>query len=68
MEVKTGLYRHYKGTLYTVIGEAVHMETGEQLVLYRETVGEVNKQTIWARPASMFMEDVDGVPRFKYLG
>lgn len=67
-EVKTGLYRHYKGTLYTVIGEAFHTETGEQFVLYRETEGVVNESPLWARPVSEFAEDVDEEERFKYLG
>ena len=65
IEVKNGLYRHHKGTLYTVIGTAVHTETGEQLVLYTETMGGADKGEIWARPVSMFIDDV---PRFKFLG
>jgi hypothetical protein len=33
-ELKTGLYRHYKGGFYTVIGVAFHYHTREPLVLY----------------------------------
>lgn len=68
VEVKKGLYRHFKGEYYTVLDVATHTETGEKLVIYRKTYGEVGKQTVWARPADMFTEEVDGVPRFKFLG
>lgn len=68
VEVKKGLYRHLNGEYYTVLDVATQTETGEQLVIYRKTNGEVGKQTIWARPADMFVEEVDGVPRFEFLG
>jgi len=47
-------YRHYKGGLYEVIDMALHSETLETLVVYR------NLQTglLWVRPATMFLEDV----------
>ena len=47
-------YRHYKGGLYEVIEMALHSETLETLVVYR------NLQTglLWVRPATMFLEDV----------
>jgi len=67
--IKTGVYRHYKGPLYDVIGLARHSETGEQLVVYRPQYGE---RGLWVRPLTMFMEnvDIDGrtVPRFEYTG
>lgn len=47
MMVKLGLYRHFKGTVYEVIGVATHSETQEQLVIYRP-VSDRNK--LWARP------------------
>ncbi len=34
-ELQPGLYRHYKGGTYQVIGVARHSETDEQLVVYR---------------------------------
>jgi hypothetical protein len=60
-----GLYRHYKGNLYTVLGVARHSETGEEFVVYRPEYGE---RQLWVRPRAMFLENVtvDGavVPRF----
>ena len=60
-----GLYRHYKGNAYEVLGTATHSETGERLVVYRPCYGE---RGLWVRPLGMFMEEVEvsGVrqPRF----
>jgi hypothetical protein len=60
-----GLYRHYKGNLYEVVGTVRHSETLEPLTLYRALYGE---HGLWVRPATMFLEDVEigGVqqPRF----
>nr|WP_096666500.1 DUF1653 domain-containing protein [Polaromonas sp. AET17H-212] len=60
-----GLYRHYKGLLYEVVGTVRHSETLEPLTLYRALYGE---HGLWVRPAAMFNEEVviDGVrqPRF----
>ena len=59
-----GLYRHFKGGLYEVIGCAVHTETGEILVLYRIVVG-----VMFARPLTSWNQLVGGpdglrMPRF----
>ena len=60
-----GLYRHYKGNDYEVIGTATHSETAERLVVYRPCYGA---RELWVRPLAMFMEtvEVDGEhrPRF----
>ncbi len=65
LETPTGLYRHYKGGQYEVIGTARHSETLEPMTLYRALYGA---QGLWVRPAAMFNEQVliDGVmqPRF----
>ena len=67
--VKPGLYRHFKGNFYQVIGTARHSETLEELVVYRALYGE---RGLWVRPASMWNELVerDGriVKRFTYMG
>lgn len=64
--VEKGLYRHYKGKYYEVIGEAKHSESGEILVVYRPLYGE---QGLWVRPSSMFEERLpSGVKRFTYSG
>ncbi len=63
-----GLYEHYKGMPYEVIGTVRHSETLEPLTLYRALYGE---RGLWVRPAAMFNETVviDGVeqPRFRRL-
>ena len=65
--IKAGLYRHYKGAQYQVIGTVRHSETEEELVLYRALYGE---KGLWVRPLVMFTETVlvDGKqqPRFAY--
>jgi len=59
--IEPGLYRHYKGNDYEVIGVATHSETEEALVVYRALYGEFG---LWVRPLAMFEQLVDGVPRF----
>ncbi len=64
-----GLYRHYKGMLYDVVGTARHSETLEPMTVYRALYGE---RGLWVRPAAMFTETVtiDGQerPRFEFVG
>lgn len=68
-KVRRGLYRHYKGNMYRVVGEALHSETLEPMVVYRALYGE---RRLWVRPAAMFAGTVvvDGreTPRFAYIG
>jgi hypothetical protein len=71
-QIKTGIYRHYKGKLYEVIALVHHSETVEELVLYKalyET--EFGMDSLWVRPKKMFFEtiEVDGkkVPRFEFI-
>ena len=53
--VAPGAYRHFKGTIYVVVGTARHSETEEALVVYhREGSSE-----LWARPVAMWAETVD---------
>lgn len=65
---KLGLYKHYKGNFYTVIGTAIHSETEEMMVIYKP-----NKEdsSLWVRPEKMFHEqiEVDGkfVSRFEFI-
>jgi hypothetical protein len=64
-ETPLGLYRHYKGGQYEVIGTARHSETLEPMTVYRALYGA---HGLWVRPAAMFTEQVliEGVlqPRF----
>ena len=54
-ELKKGIYRHYKGNDYQVIGLARHSETEESLVVYRALYGDYS---LWVRPLTMFCEQV----------
>lgn len=68
MNLPTGIYQHYKGQQYRVIGVARHSETEEQLVVYQTLYGAFD---LWVRPLSMFLEsvEIDGLqqPRFALL-
>lgn len=62
-----GIWKHYKGGIYHVIGTGKHTETEEDFVIYESADGRV-----WLRPKAMFLEEieVDGmkVKRFEYIG
>lgn len=62
-----GLYKHYKGSVYEVVGVAKHSETLNDLIIYRLVGSEV----LWARPINMWNEGIMSngilVPRFQKL-
>ena len=64
-----GLYEHYKGNLYKVIGVAKHSESLEHMVVYKACHGN---EDLWVRPYNMFCEKITSngtvIDRFKYLG
>ncbi len=68
LELKKGIYRHYKGNEYEVLMIARHSETEEPMVVYRALYGEYG---YWVRPLEMFMEKVEmngvEVDRFQFL-
>lgn len=67
-----GIYRHYKGKKYRVLGIARHSETLEELVVYQALYeSKFGLGAVWVRPKEMFFEKImiDGkeVPRFEKL-
>ena len=63
-----GIWEHYKGGRYRLLGVAYHSETLEPTVIYQALYGEA---ALWVRPASMWTEcvEVDGkcTPRFRLI-
>lgn len=55
-DIKPGVWRHFKGNRYEVLGLAKHSETEEPMVVYRALYGE---HGLWVRPAAMWLETVE---------
>ena len=72
-KVPPGIYQHYKGNHYKVLGVGHHSETLEELVIYEAlyTSQDFGKNALWVRPVKMFVEEVEvngkKVPRFTYM-
>lgn len=49
------IYRHFKGNLYEILAIAMHTETQEDMVVYKEVDGEKT----YVRPLDMFQSKVD---------
>ena len=68
LNIQTGIYQHYKGPKYEILGQAKHSETEEVLVMYRALYGDFG---LWVRPLSMFQEHVivegKNIPRFQLI-
>lgn len=64
-----GIYEHFKGGRYEVIGVAKHSESLEEYVVYKHLDGE---PSLWIRPLAMFEElvmvDGESIPRFRFIG
>ena len=67
-ELKLGLYKHFKGNDYQVLGLARNSETLDYMVIYKALYGDFGT---WVRPISMFLEKVmfegEEIPRFKFI-
>lgn len=53
--IRKGIYKHYKGNRYEVIGTVTHSETLETLVLYKA----LKTDQLWVRPLPMFEEEIE---------
>jgi len=66
--IPLGIYRHYKGNEYEVIGFSKHSETLEDMVIYKALYGDGGT---WVRPLSMWDNqiEIDGktVKRFEFV-
>lgn len=70
MSIELGLYKHYKGNIYEVIGVAIHSETLEEMVVYKATY-QPEGQNLWVRPLKLFLETIiingQSVKRFEKI-
>ena len=66
-DMELGLYKHYKGNIYEVIGVAKHSETLENMVVYKATY-QKEGENLWVRPLQMFLETVivDGIEQKRF--
>lgn len=66
--MKLGIYKHYKGDLYEVIGIARHTETMEEMIIYKALYGDYK---MWVRPKQLFdalvIHNGSKVRRFEYI-
>ena len=75
MTIPVGIYRHYKGPLYLVLGVARHHETGDLEVIYHPIEPHGNdREPMWnRRNLNEFLGYVAGphegtvTPRFHFL-
>lgn len=63
--IRKGIYKHFKGKLYRVLGEGLNTETMEMFVIY-EPLYE-NECKMFVRPKAMFLEVLPVGPRFKFV-
>lgn len=72
--LRCGVYEHYKGKKYLVLGVARHTETGEMMAVYVPLyeLPENGGVQMAARPLEMFTGLVEAGgeprPRFRYAG
>lgn len=68
--MKLGIYQHYKGQRYRVLGVVKHSETLEEMVYYECLYANPSGQ-FWVRPLAMFCGEVvvngTSQPRFRLV-
>ena len=66
--IKLGIYQHYRGNYYQVLGIARHSETLEEFVTYQALYGDFG---LWVRPVAMFLAKIPHesgkISRFKFI-
>ena len=66
--IKMGKWRHHKGVEYETVDVVKHSEILEALVVYKALYKNFS---LWVRPLSMFLEEVEvegkKKPRFRYI-
>lgn len=62
--LKPGIYEHFKGKRYRLLNVARVEKTLEEVVVYQQLYGTGD---VWVRPVAIFLEEVDGSPRFRYI-
>lgn len=64
-----GVYEHYKGKRYQVLGVGRHTEASEYFVVYAPLYEHEGQPDIWIRPFEMFTSSVEmngaTIPRFR---
>lgn len=66
--VRSGIWQHYKGNKYLVLGTARHTESDEELVVYLPLYEHSNGGLpLQCRPVEMWTEVVD-MPEYRYSG
>lgn len=69
--IEPGIYQHYKGGKYRVLGVGCHTEAHEYFVVYAPLEPKADIPEFWIRPYAMFTEsvEIDGIvqPRFAKL-
>lgn len=67
--IEPGVYQHYKGNYYEVLGVGYYTESHEYAVVYRSLYEKTHNPKIWIRPFDMFVETIEKggqvIPRFK---
>ena len=72
-QLKPGVYKHYKGGFYKILGVARHENTDEELAVYRELSRglETGEGPLFVRPVDQFFEEVEyrgkTTLRFQYV-
>jgi len=68
INIKPGIYKHYKGNKYHVLGVAKHSETLAEFVVY-EPLYDNPESMLWIRPVELFTDEVEWegkkVPHFR---